>query len=140
MKHSLIVLTLTSSVSLGGCGFLMLAGAGAPSVQQQRIADYGNYPTNYEELAKEVVLKKLKRPQNVEFVSVSKPEKTWIGGPWKRTFGYSVYVKLWILPKTRENPHGQEVFIRNGKAKSSGGSIPLSEVIDGYYDTKDDQY
>jgi hypothetical protein len=138
MRTNVLILSLVSSLSLGGCTFLMLAGAGAPSVQQQRDADYGAYPDNYEDLAKEVVLKKLKRPQNVEFVSVSKPKQTWIGGPWKRTFGYSVHVKLWILPKNHEYPYGQTVFIRNGKAKSSGGSIPILEVRDGYYDTKDD--
>lgn len=83
MKYALILL----AIIMTGC-------AQGPTKEQLANADYGNYPDNYEEIAKAHILRQLKDPDSVKFGYISRPIKKMakMGAYGEPKFGYLVCI------------------------------------------------
>jgi len=66
-----------------------------PSPTQEKDADYGAYPDNYQEIARDYLLKELRDPGSIDIQSMSEPEKQWIGDKFTGIkYGYLVCVQV----------------------------------------------
>lgn len=66
-----------------------------PSPTQEKDADYGAYPDNYQEIARDYLLKELRDPASIDIQSMSEPKKQWIGNKFTGIkYGYLVCVQV----------------------------------------------
>lgn len=75
-------------ILLSGCSTL-------PTPNQEKSADYGEYPTNYETIAKDYLMTKLREPESAEVGDITKPQKKWIGDKFTGVkYGYLVCAQV----------------------------------------------
>jgi hypothetical protein len=80
-KSSLLVLAM---LSLFGC-------AGLPTREEVATADFGSYPSNYEEIVKSYYSRVLKDPDAAKYQNITLPEKFWYGNRFEGAkYGYKV--------------------------------------------------
>jgi hypothetical protein len=105
-----------AALALAGC-----AAAIAPKPAEVAAADYGAYPSNYNEIVHAWIKKSFLDPYSVRDLKIGVPEKYWVQDPpllgGKRHFGYMVAVAL-----NGKNSfgayvgiHGYRVLIRDGR-------------------------
>jgi len=83
MKTKLIAVLI---ISLLICGCAM-----TPTMLQEEQADYGNYPNNYEDIAKRWIKEGFYDPYSVRDLKISIPVKSWVQ-MGKTEYGYLIYV------------------------------------------------
>ena len=112
----LVVLGLAHFVSLTiGCASLL-----PPTAATLANADYGTYPSNYEEIAKDWIKKTFFDPYTVQDLVISAPAKHW---EWYKFEGpcYGYVISVSCNAKNRMGGYtGRQVFyllIRNGIPK-----------------------
>jgi hypothetical protein len=73
-------------------GFLLLmAGcATAPTQQELAEADYGSYPSDYEQIIKNYMFTVLKDPESARYQFLNAPKTAWSSGFGEKKFGYVV--------------------------------------------------
>lgn len=85
MKKFLLILT---SLILSGCVNL-------PSPSQEKEADYGAFPDNYQNIARTYLMTELRDPSSIEIKEMTKPIKRWIGDKFTGiNYGYLVCVDV----------------------------------------------
>lgn len=85
MKTPIVVLAL----------FLLSACVNLPSPTQEKDADYGAFPNNYKEIARDYLMSELRDPSSIEIKNVSEPSKQWIGDKFTGIkYGYLVCVEV----------------------------------------------
>lgn len=85
MKTTIIVL---ASLFLSACVTL-------PSPTQEKEADYGTFPDNYQNIAKDYLMAELRDPSTIEIKEMTKPVKRWIGDKVTGiSYGYLVCVEV----------------------------------------------
>src|SRR5438045_2392337 len=88
------MMSMTRSIGLASLLALGLAalacGASPPNVHQLATADYGPYPENYEELAKERIGVTLLDPDSARYKLITRPVKAWAGD----NDGYTIHHAL----------------------------------------------
>jgi hypothetical protein len=85
MKTTIIVL---ASLVLSACVTL-------PSPNQEKEADYGAFPQNYQDIARDYLMEELRDSTSIEIESISSPTKRWIGDELTGIkYGYLVCVKV----------------------------------------------
>lgn len=85
MKITAIVL---ASLLLSACVNL-------PSPTQEKEADYGPFPQNYQDIAKEYLMSELRDPSTIEIGAISSPSKRWIGDKFTGIkYGFVVCVEV----------------------------------------------
>jgi hypothetical protein len=94
MKHSAqLILLVTVSAYLTGCAAMI-----APSAAQLAVADYGTYPTNYEDIVKTYLHNTLLDPNSVQDLNVDTPTQYYIQEPpimgGHTLYGYMVSYSL----------------------------------------------
>ena len=108
MKITLVIL---SCIILSACVNL-------PSPNQEKDADYGQFPDNYQDIAKSYLLAELRDPSSIEIKEMTRPIKRWIGDKVTGiNYGYLVCVEV-----NSKNLFGNltgfrndAVLIRNGR-------------------------
>jgi hypothetical protein len=72
---------------------LVLSGCFRPSAEQLASADYGQYPSDYEQTIKSYMAQRLKDPYSAQYQFLSQPRTAWngIGG---LKYGYAVCVLI----------------------------------------------
>ncbi len=72
-----------------------VASASAPSVTEQRNADYGPYPDDYQQIIKNFYGGIMKDPYSIRYENITEPRKGWVSGAFSSTkYGYLVCVTL----------------------------------------------
>jgi len=66
-----------------------------PSPTQEKEADYGPFPDNYQDIAKDYLMSELRDPSSIEIKQISEPIKQWIGDKFTGIkYGYLVCVEV----------------------------------------------
>jgi hypothetical protein len=112
---------------------LFLSGCAAPTPEEIARADYGTYPSNYEQIIKSYLSTVLKDPSSAEFNSMSSPKTGWTTYGGGKKFGYVVCARI----NTKNSFGGYVGFqpyyfmIKNGVVISSvlGSTDPFSQGI-----------
>jgi hypothetical protein len=107
MRHFVVALSLAL---LAGCASL-------PNSQQAAAADYGAFPSEYEQIVKSYYDNTLKDPGSAQYRSVTAPQKYWLGDRFTGAqYGYLVCATL-----NAKNSYGAYIgfqtdalLIRNG--------------------------
>lgn len=82
------IIILVASVLLSACVTL-------PSPNQEKVADYGAFPDNYQDIARSYLMAELRDPASIEIDTMSAPIKRWIGDKFTGIhYGYLVCVKV----------------------------------------------
>lgn len=85
MKTTAIVL---ASLFLSACVTL-------PGPTQEKEADYGAFPDNYQDITRDYLMAELRDPPSIEIKSMSSPKKRWIGDKITGiNYGYLVCVEV----------------------------------------------
>lgn len=113
-----LILTLIVFLFTVGCAALFI-----PPDEEIAKADYGSYPSNYEEIVKKHVTDYLLDPESAKFSNWKEPRKGWVrkSGSWH--YGYKVCV--YVNAKNRMGGYtGRKltyVLIRNGNIIETEG-------------------
>ena len=89
-----------------------------PTPNEADAADYGAYPENYEEIARNYLIAELRDPQSVQIKSFTEPKKRWIGDKVTGVeYGYLVCVEVNSKTLFGEMTgfRSDAVLIRNGE-------------------------
>ena len=122
-----ICLLFLTAVLLG------LLGCAAPTPQEIASADYGAYPTNYQEVIKSYLGAILKDPSSAEYNFLAPPKTGWTTYGGGKKFGYVVCAKI-----NSKNSFGGYVgfqpyyfMIKNGSVITSilGSTDPISQGL-----------
>ncbi|KQZ77886.1 hypothetical protein ASD55_17730 [Rhodanobacter sp. Root561] len=74
---------------------LLTSCASLPSPQQAAAADYGSYPSNYEQVVKAYYDNTLKDPSSAQYRDIALPKQFWLGNRFTGAqYGYMVCVTL----------------------------------------------
>lgn len=66
-----------------------------PSPSQEKQADYGAFPEDYQQLVRDYLMQELRDPPSVEIANMSYPKKRWIGDTLTGiSYGYLICVKV----------------------------------------------
>ena len=85
MKTTITILTI---LLLSACVTL-------PSPTQEKEADYGPFPENYQDIARDYLMAELRDPSSIEIKNTSQPIKQWIGDKLTGIkYGYLVCVQV----------------------------------------------
>ena len=85
MKTTITILT---TLLLSACVAL-------PGPNQEKEADYGPFPENYQKIAKDYLMAELRDPSSIEIGDISAPTKRWIGDEFTGiNYGYLVCVNV----------------------------------------------
>jgi hypothetical protein len=85
MKTTIVMLTI---LLLSACVTL-------PSPTQEKEADYGEFPANYQDIARDYLMSELRDPSSIEIKNMSEPIKQWIGDKLTGIkYGYLVCVEV----------------------------------------------
>ena len=83
-----IITILLASLILSACVTL-------PGPTKEREADYGPFPQNHENVAREYLMSELRDPPTIEIGKISTPDKRWIGDKITGIkYGYLVCVEV----------------------------------------------
>lgn len=85
MKTTIVTLTI----------LLLSACVNLPSPSQEKEADYGAFPDNYQDITRDYLMLELRDPSSIEIKNTSQPIKQWIGDKLTGIYyGYLVCVEV----------------------------------------------
>ena len=77
-----LLFSLFVAVLVGGC-------ASRPTQQEMSAADYGSYPTDYEQIIRSYMQRTLKDPESARYEFLNQPQTAWTSMGGKK-YGYAV--------------------------------------------------
>ncbi len=77
-----LILSLFVVLIVGGC-------ASRPTQQEMAAADYGSYPSDYEQVIRNYMQRILKDPESARYEFLNQPQKAWTSMGGKK-YGYAV--------------------------------------------------
>ncbi|WP_371192709.1 hypothetical protein [Glaciecola sp. SC05] len=74
---------------------LLSACVNLPGPSQEKEADYGTFPDDYQDIARTYLMAELRDPPSIEIKNISEPMKRWIGDKFTGIgYGYLVCVEV----------------------------------------------
>lgn len=83
-------------IAIGVVASLLLSACvNLPGPSQEKEADYGAFPDNYQDIARTYLMAELRDPSSIDIQNISKPMKRWIGDKFTGIgYGYLVCVEV----------------------------------------------
>lgn len=104
-----------------------------PTERETKAAHYGRYPSNYRGAVDQLMSDRhAQLGDPFQPISMSKPQKDWMGGKEERQWGYSVVV-VYQAPNPVVNApvyiHREKLFFRNGRQVAVSNVTNLGDVF-----------